>query len=148
MAVGIRQAALGAEQWPEASGHQEDILGFFRAPPVVFRATVLMVGDDHVVELAGGEGVAVEVEQRAVADAVGRYVGVAMQVAAQDAVVLRADVIAIAANGGDVGRLVRMHGLDAFGRRLAKRYQPHGRSAGGRIDARVGDLGRLRLRTA
>src|SRR6266436_4537539 len=45
MTVGIRQAALRPEQRPEAPLRQEDVLGLLRAPPVVFRAAVLMIGN-------------------------------------------------------------------------------------------------------
>ena len=116
MSVGVFEAALGSEQWPEAPRDKKNVFGLFGAPPVVFlawiAAAILVISDHHEVVLAGGEGVAVEVDQGPVADSVGGNVGVAVEVAAQDAVALSPCFVAVVPDGRYVLGIIGVHGRD------------------------------------
>jgi hypothetical protein len=69
-----------------------------------------VVAHQDEVELGGVEGVAVEVEQGAVADAVGGDIGVAVEVAAEDPIGLVTYLVAILAEGLGVGGFVGVDG--------------------------------------
>ena len=106
---GYAHAAFVAVHGDKRSRNGVKVVGLLRAPPGVLGVVAhVVVGHDAEVERGGVQGVAVQVHQRAVADAVAGDVGVAVQVAAVDVIRLASGFDLVAADAGDLLGLVRV----------------------------------------
>ena len=115
VSAGVTAAALVAVERREFARDREQIDGLLDHPPTVFDLLAgLVIGDAEEVMSRGVKGIAVGVEQRAVAIAVPGNVRMAMHVAADGPVGLAAGFGAIVAQtrriGGFIG--VDIHGAD------------------------------------
>ena len=121
MAARVADAALVGVDGHEAPRQPEDV-GDLGVQPVhvldVLAATVVVLADAEEVEFGGVQGVAVGLHQRAVVQAVVRELGVAVRVAAVDAVGAPLRLDRVGADARDVLRFVGVYRVGRVGARF------------------------------
>src|SRR5262249_5394685 len=109
--VGPAEAALVRVDRCEAVADRVQVHRFLEPPPVVrYRFTALMIADAQVIERRGVHGIPVTVVERAIAVAVPGKIGMAAEIAADDAKGAAARFHAMIAHARHVLRLAGMRG--------------------------------------